>query len=204
MAIPDSPNWSNITTVGYYPEPSFPLPTLREGVVSYSLGPSSLNNSQGKLTSRYWMCYQENGFIKIVGSLAGGVWSNTVTTLIAEATPIEEIALTFDQLGGPLVFYRVAEDTLRLYWYDPILQAYTKTDLAVGTNPLACFDFPQDTNQSFSDAILFYVRYDTIMMRVQRDRFSVEYDTGTSAPKLTLVSAGLRGDNRLQVVWSSR
>lgn len=121
--------------------------------------------------------------------------------LFNEPLAIEQIALTFDQLGRPLVFYRVGENTLKLYWYDPVAGASVTTVLAAGVDPQAGFDFPQDTGQSFSDALLFYVRNDTVYMRVQRDRFATEYVCPASEPGLTLISNGLRVDNRYQVVY---
>jgi hypothetical protein len=121
--------------------------------------------------------------------------------LFSEAQPIEQISLTFDQLGRPLVFYRVGENTLKLYWYDPVAQQNVTTTLTTGKDPTACFDFPQDTGQSFTDALLFYVRDDQVFMRIQRDRYAIEYPCPAIQPGLKINSAGLRVDNRLQVVY---
>ena len=121
--------------------------------------------------------------------------------LFSEAQPIEQISLTFDQLGRPLVFYRVGEDTLKLYWYDPVAQQNVTTTLTTGKDPTACFDFPQDTGQSFTDVLLFYVRENQVFMRIQRDRYAIEYPCPAIQPGLKINSAGLRVDNRLQVVY---
>lgn len=121
--------------------------------------------------------------------------------LFSEPLEIQQISLTFDQLGNPLVFYRVGANTLKLYWYDPVLQQNVTTVLASGTDPQAGFDFPQDTGQDFTDALIFYVRNDTVYMRVQRDRFSIEYECPASQPGIRLVSNGLRVDNRYQAVY---
>lgn len=123
------------------------------------------------------------------------------TTLFNEPLPIQQISLTFDQLGRPLVFYRVGEDTLKLYWYDPIAQQNVLTNFGAGKDPTACFDFPQDTGQSFTDVLLFYVREDQVFMRVQRDRYAIEYPCPATQQRLKINSAGLRVDNRLQVVY---
>lgn len=121
--------------------------------------------------------------------------------LFSEAQPIQQISLTFDQLGRPLVFYRVGENTLKLYWYDPVAQTNVTVNLTTGKDPTACFDFPQDTGQSFTDVLLFYVRDDQVFMRVQRDRYAVEYPCPAIQDGLKINSAGLRVDNRLQVVY---
>lgn len=201
MAIPNSPDWSSLTDVKVYPQPGFVKPATPEGVAAVSLGPIALNDSQGVLNSRYWLVTQEaeTSNVEIAGSV-GAEWDLPVP-LFSEVADVEQIALTFDQLGRPLVFYRIGANTLKLYWYDPVLQESVNVAIATGIDPQAGFDFPQDTGQSFSDALLFYVRADTVYMRVQRDRFATEYVCPASEPGLTLISNGLRVDNRYQVVY---
>lgn len=200
MAIPNSPNWSSLTDVRAYPQPSFPKPPVPAGVAAVSLGPIELNDSKGVLNSRYWLVTQEAGQVKIQGAIDLN-WGVS-ESLFNEPLPIEQISLTFDQLGRPLVFYRVGEDTLKLYWYDPVAQQNTLTIFGQGIDPLASFDFPQDTGQSFTDALLFYVRDNRIYMRVQRDRYAIEYSASDVIPGVRLRSAGLRVDNRFQVEYT--
>ena len=123
------------------------------------------------------------------------------SVLFDEILPIQQISLTFDQLGRPLVFYRVNDDTLKLYWYDPVLQENVTTVIATGIDPQAGFDSPDDTGREYSDAMLFYVRDDQVFMRIQRDRFATEYPCPATQPGLRLISNGLRVDNRYQVVY---
>ena len=200
MAIPNSPNWSSLTDIKPYPQPSFVKPSVPSGVVAVSLGPIELNDSEGVLNSRYWLVTQLDGQVLIQGA-TGEAWMAPVTSF-NEPLPIQQISLTFDQLGRPLVFYRVGEDVLKLYWYDPILQQNTLTVFGQGIDPLAAFDFPQDTGQSFTDVLLFYVRDDRIYMRVQRDRYAIEYLASDVIPRVRLRSAGLRVDNRFQVEYT--
>ena len=199
MAIPNSPDWSSLTDIKPYPQTSFVKPPVPAGVAAVSLGPIELNDSGGVLNSRYWLVTQLDGQVLIQGA-TGEVWMAPVT-LFNEPLPIQQISLTFDQLGRPLVFYRVGEDTLKLYWYDPVAQQNVTTTLTTGKDPTACFDFPQDTGQSFTDALLFYVRDDQVFMRIQRDRYAIEYPCPAIQPGLKINSAGLRVDNRLQVVY---
>ena len=69
MAIPNSPNWSSLTDVKAYPQPSFPKPPVPDGVTAVSLGPIELNDSKGVLNSRYWLVTQEAGQVTIRGSI---------------------------------------------------------------------------------------------------------------------------------------
>lgn len=180
MAIPNSPSWSALVdTLNYQPAGITKPANLAFDVVqAISLGPMQLSNSGGKINERYWIAYADNGAVYIKGS-QGEQWG-AETLLFNELEPIKQIALTFDQLGRPFVFYRVGADTLKLYWYNPVLEQTELKVLAQGIDPSAGFDAPQDTGQSYSDAMLFYVRDDVIYMRVQRDRFEVEYETPTA------------------------
>ena len=201
MAIPNSPNWSALVNVlNYQPAGIAKPPNLAFDVVqAVSLGPMELNNSGGKLNERYWIAYVDNGAVYIKGS-QGEQWG-AETVLFNDLEPIKQITLTFDQLGRPLVFYRVGADTLRLYWYNPILEQAELKILAQGIDPSAGFDAPQDTGQSYSDAMLFYVRDNVIYMRIQRDRFETEYVTPSIGDNVELRSSGMRVDNRYQVVY---
>lgn len=201
MAIPNSPNWSALVDVlNYQPAGIAKPPSLAFDVVqAVSIGPMQLNNSGGKLNERYWIAYIDNGAVYIKGS-QGEQWG-AETLLFNEPEPIKQITLTFDQLGRPLVFSRVGADTLKLYWYNPVLEQTELKVLAQGIDPNAGFDSPQDTGQSYSDAMLFYVRDDVIYMRVQRDRFETEYVTPSIGNNVELRSSGMRVDNRYQVVY---
>ncbi|WPJ21796.1 tail fiber protein [Pseudoalteromonas phage vB_Pun_Y3] len=176
MAIPNSPNWSIITTKADYPgdlEP--PEVPFEVKVFGISLGPENLGDSRGRLDSRYWLAYQsENGVF--ISAAKGEEWGSAEREFTEEQT-IHSISLTFDQLGRPIVFYRTGLNTLKLFWYDPVEGKATLNNLAQGKDPCAGFDAIANTGAPYSDAMLFYVRSGAIYMRVQRDRFEVEYET---------------------------
>lgn len=68
MAIPNSPNWSNLTDIKPYPQPSFVKPPAPAGVAAVSLGPIELNDSKGVLNSRYWLVTQTGNQVQIQGA----------------------------------------------------------------------------------------------------------------------------------------
>jgi hypothetical protein len=127
-------------------------------------------------------------------------WDTSVD-LFTEESEIKEIALTFDQLGRPLVFYRIGNDQLYLYWFNAKTSQNESKYIGVGKNPVAGFDIVDDTSDASSDAMLFYVRNDTAFMRIQREDYDVEYNTGVTLPELRLSSSGMRVDNRFQVIY---
>lgn len=147
----------------------------------------------------------------IVNTLSSGFIQNSYTNgdvqwdipteLFDETDPIKEISLSFDQLGRPIVFYRTSLNTLRLYWYDPVIQENTITNLAIGNYPTAVFDYPSDTNQAFTDVMLFYVRDGSLYVRIQRERYLVEHDLGIYQFGMKIISAGFTVENKVQVVY---
>lgn len=163
------------------------------------IGPMALNDSEGMLIARWWACWQESSNVVIAGAGDGGY--ETATVIFAEAAVISQITLAFDQLGRPLVFYKLISNDLKLYWYDPVLGDNTITTFGQGNYPTAIFDYPTDTNQSFTDAVIFYIGTDTqIKYRKQRDRYDVEYGI-PGAFGSRIISAGLTTENRVQVVF---
>lgn len=126
----------------------------------------------------------------------------TPVTLFTEPREIKEISLSFDQLGRAVVFYRVGEDDLYLYWFNAMTQVNEIKYLGKGTNPIAGFDIIDDTSDPTSDVMLFYVRDDTVFMRIQREDYSIEYNTGVTKTGIRLSSSGIRIDNRFQVIYS--
>lgn len=199
------PGWSSIETLDPYIKPDELLPSIDKDLMqSISIGPVNLNDSKNSLDSRYWLVSYTDGTVYIQGSI-NSEWGSA-TELFLEPLIIEQISLTFDQLGRPLVFYRVGESDLKLFWYNPVIGANEISLVATGIEPNAGFDVPVDTGASYSDALLFYVREDKIFMRVQRDRFAIEYSTPVNgvdiiAEGVKIEHVGARIDNRFQVSY---
>lgn len=195
--------WSDLTTLEAYPFYQDKPPSPELDVFAESIGPMALNDSRGRLDSRWWLCYQlPNG--DVIASGATGLVYDSPSVVFNEPLEIAHIALTFDQLGRALVFYRTGASDLKLYWFDPVLETNTVKSIGSGTYPTACFDYPTNTNLDFTDAHIFYINSAGLVKnRVQRDRFETEYQVQRAGVDLSgarIVSAGLTTGNRLQVV----
>ena len=128
-----------------------------------------------------------------------------------QSEPINEMSVTFDQLGNPIVIYTLIENgvsNVYLNWYDPTIPAYTTTFLGAGHSVHVGFDLQDDVSVSISDALVFYVRGSEIIMRVQRDRWATEYPEeildgdGKPAEGLKITGLGMNTDRRYQVVYT--
>lgn len=200
--IPQNPTWSSLTDTKAYPTYGT-LPAIPAGVSVYSVspGPTTLSNSQGKLNTKYWICYQLSGNL-VVSYEDAGDWS-TPQTIVAVADPVEDIGLTFDQLGQVVIIYKLTtSNMLKLYWFDSVVPGFVTSDIVNGTSPRACTDYLSNTSNPNSDAMVFYVdSTDTLRYRIQRDRYLTEYSPGISFPGLKIDTVGLRIDGRLQVLY---
>lgn len=129
------------------------------------------------------------------------------TYLFPEPEGIKEISVTFDQLGRPLVFYRINEDDLYIYRFNFLTQVMERSFLTNGVNPIASFDYVYDTTNPDSDALLFFRRGTQVIMLMQRDLFAIEYlvpiqlapDVEFTIEDIKLYDAGYRIDNRFQL-----
>lgn len=116
-----------------------------------------------------------------------------------EPLPIREISLTFDQQGRPLIFYRVDNDTLKLYWYDANLSQNVLLTIGQGITPVACFDYIQNVSYNQSDALIAYARGNSVYWRVFRESFAIERLVRTFSTPVYLESFGLIEGNRIQL-----
>lgn len=201
--IPQSPEWSSITTPVKYRLYGVLKPAPLRGNIlqATSLGPAKLYDSKNLLNSNYWLIYRDTadrGRVYISKGVAG-TWEEPAL-LFADSGTIDELTLTFDQLGNPIVFYTLNGE-IKIYWFNPVLEQYELKKLTTGFNVICNFDIQDDAGVTYSDAMLFYVRDDKIYMRIQRDRFETEYLTPITEQGLSIKSCGMGVNNRFQVVY---
>lgn len=198
--LPNHPDFSDISLIAPYPQYTVGHPGTDEEIYTIRIGPTALTDPTKGLEEAYWLCYQTDANAVVISRSFESYWGNPVI-LFTEDARIEEIALTFDQLGRPTVFYNVG-GTLKLYWYDPVQADQVVSVITNGRNPTMMFDYPTTPSNSNSDMIMFYVSTDNkIVMRYQRDRWANNYDTGREGKNIRIRSADIDTRNRLQLVY---
>ena len=190
--IPNS-TWLPIGEYLPYPEFPVPKPSPLGDFYHIAIGPVVLGASGGSLTDKYWQVYT-TGTQVFLGSL-----EDDYTFLFEASGIITSLQVTFDQVGRPLVVYSVNAGGVSLYWYDPTISDNAIMYLGDGQSVVTAFDIISNTSDDTSDVLVFYVKYDVAYMRVQRDRFAVEYPIGIEYPGLKLLSCGLNVGNRFQI-----
>ena len=201
--IPDS-KWSCITKPKLFNVKELPLPSeVYSTVYDIKIGALELYQANNSLNDRYWIVYQSGSNVLIRGAIDSDTWS-APQVLFTEVSPILDISLSFDSVGKPLVFYQRGNE-LVLWFYDSQIGSNTiKTIASNGITPIINFDYINNTSDQNSDVLMFYVVNDVAYMRLQRDRFDIEYPTGVNYPELRLEKSGINLDNRFQVNYSFR
>ena len=201
--------WSSLTEIGdYLPLDGFPPALEGVSVSDYTPGPIELVKATNDLHERWWQVSWLGGSVFITGA-TNGVWQEAIN-LFNTALP-SKLALCFDQIGRPTVFFSVGPQ-LKLYWYNSVTEQQEITDIDTGETPLCAFDIVYNPGDANSDILLFYIdALGEIIMLQQRDRFGVKYPTGIKeggpAPLggtiigLQALSCGMRTDYRYQVAY---
>ncbi len=127
-------------------------------------------------------------------------------TIIYNATyTVTSISGTFDQNMHPCVAFTEA-NIAKLYWYDSSIPGMTVTNFGVRhISPKVFLDDKRQMESSNSDILYMYVNprisiadTDKLCMRMQRDRFTIEYIlNGDVNGEIT--KFGMGRNNRLQI-----
>lgn len=124
--------------------------------------------------------------------------------LLLTDTGITEIALAFDQTMNPHIAY-VASGVAKWFYWDTLASAYDTMTLTTARSPRCCSDEKTPQFSGDRDVVLAYMKGDGLFLRLQRDRFTVEYEKEpdpdnhapfTESTRLTIL--GMNTGNRLQ------
>lgn len=136
---------------------------------------------------------------------AGNVWltaPNTPPFILLSHVGAVWVGLAFDQNARPFITYAQVNGQAFYYWFDSTIPGFRTSALTgVIHRVFASLDDIRPATISGSDVVLIYVRSGTIFMRVQRDRFGVEYNLG--AAPATLVQIGMNLKYRFQFAFQN-
>lgn len=169
--------------------------------IDYEWGPIAISDPSKGGMYQIWRARMENNFVYLSAP-------NVPEFVLLDLPGVTEISFTFDQ-NGRHIFVYVQADVVKMHWYDTALGDYTTTtyegDLVT---PRITLDDKREMQRGISDVVLFYVKpvrneqgtitAGTLYMRMQRDRYLIEYPMATS---LTggIVKCGMMNNWRLGV-----
>lgn len=162
------------------------LTSLRTDVlIDYALGAGDIGDTTLGMRAEQWKCFYEDGEIKVSNS------SKVISLLKAEN--VKELSFAFDSNMRPLVCY-LAEDQLYLWWYDSQTGKQITTNFGAGyKTPHLALDDNRKSQSSNADVIFAYIKDRHAYIRIQRERFTKEYEIATGQKILQI---GMMKNNR--------
>lgn len=162
-------------------------------LVDYEEGGIAIGDPSQGLQYQVWEARVAGGVIQTRPEGAGA-WTD-----ITSAAGITEIALAFDQNMRPQVAY-MAAGACKFYWYDADSAAYVTSTFAGATSPVCAMDDKRAAEVGLNDVVLFYLLGGRVIMRRQRDRYSIAYDMAAVPSGTTrIVRWGMTDQLRVQL-----
>lgn len=164
-------------------------------LIDWEEGGININDGSEGLQVQTWTCTCDGtNFVLTSESDPDG------TTVLTVAGGVTDMSFTFDQNMRVFVTYTLDDASLSYYWYDTTIPGYRTSVLPTGSLFARCtLDDKRPTQSSSSDIILAYTRASQLYFRMQRDRFSIEYQlTSSTISDSRLINIGISAVNRLQ------
>lgn len=186
MAMPD-----NVLSSGVFKKPyQYPDSIETGDTVAFELGGIALNDPSQGLQVQVWKAEILNDTIYLSAENIGRIPKYS-------GLGLTEVDLAFDQNMRPFLAF-VESGVAKFLWWDTAISEEVVTQLPENAiTPRCCLDDKREWQTLQSDIILAYVIDDRLLMRMQRDRYTVEYElyTGLNAK---LHKVGMNIINRLQ------
>jgi hypothetical protein len=147
-------------------------------LVDTEMGGIGLSDPSQGVNYQPWTCTVDS-------TAAGHVYlsaANTPPTLVLTVPGITQVSFTFDQNMHPFIAF-TQNGNARFYWFDESIPGFTTTTLDAGAlTPRASLDDKRAfaVNGGGTDILLFYVLNNNLLMRQQRDRYTIAYTMATN------------------------
>ncbi|AVO23165.1 tail fiber protein [Xanthomonas phage RiverRider] len=162
-------------------------------LIDYERGGLALGQATSNLTEALWTAQYIDGSVVVFRD-------NVPPVIILTEPGITQIALAFDQSMQAHIAYMVG-NVCKFYYYSTLENGMRTMEIPGATNPRLCLDEKRSPFSGRADILLSYKKGTDLVVRVQRERYGVEYVLASNLPG-DLLSVGLNSVNRLQ--WNLR
>ena len=165
---------------------------LSSDTESWEMGGVGISDPSGGLTYQLW-----HG---VLDTATGTVLlddPNTPQFVLYSEADITQMDFSFEQNMKPCLAF-TQNGVAKFWWYNTVNLQYEIITLTGAMTPLTLLDDKREGLLGSSDIILFYLRDGRLYYREQRDRFTVEYDSGISGVR-RLVRVGFTEGLRVQL-----
>lgn len=165
---------------------------LSTATESWEMGGVGISDPSGGLTYQLW-----HGVLDLDTGTVLLDAPNTPQFVLYSEAGITQMDFSFDQNMKPCLAF-TQNGVAKFWWYNTVNLQYETIILTGATTPLTLLDDKREGLLGSSDIILFYLRDGRLYYREQRDRFTVEYDSGISGIR-RLVRVGFTEGLRVQI-----
>lgn len=164
--------------------------------IDYELGGISLQDSSQGLMVQTWRCWFDRDSASVMVEAP-----NTPPTKIFDQSGITWLSFSFDQNMRWCAVYTLSNGESFLRWYDSLAGDYAITELQTGVkSPFLTLDDKRQYQSGNSDIILAYIQNQSVILRVQRERFQVPHVWQEDIPKDWIIrNFGMSNKLRLQM-----
>lgn len=162
-------------------------------LIDYERGGLVLGQATANLTAALWTAQYIEGRVEVFRE-------GVLPVTIFSEPGITQIALAFDQAMQPHIAYMVG-GVCKFFYYDTLQNGMRTMEIPGATSPRLCLDEKRSLFSGQADIILSYKKGTDLVVRVQRERYGVEYVLASNLPG-ELLTVGLNSVNRLQ--WNLR
>lgn len=136
----------------------------------FEFGAQTLNDPTGGFTT-LWTCkyFPSEKAIKISNDSGANF-----APVLSDLEGVSAVSFSFDQNMRIVVAYQIGS-TSYLWWYDTNQNKQVLTDFVGATDPQLAFDDRRSFNSQNSDVIFSYIKDDSLCLRNQRERYTVEH-----------------------------
>lgn len=166
--------------------------------IDYELGGVGLQNPIEGLEFQTWRCWfdRDNSAVMVESP-------NTPPTKIFDQDGIVWLSFAFDQNMRWSAVYTLNDGLSYLRWYNSLIGDYDITELDEGVvTPFLSLDDKRylQVNSGRSDIILAYIQNQSVIIRVQRERFQTPHIWQENIPKDWIIrNFGMSNKLRLQM-----
>lgn len=164
--------------------------------IDYELGGIGLQDPSQGLMVQTWRCWfdREKSAVMVESP-------NTPPTKIFEESDIAWLSFAFDQNMRWSAVYTLADGQSYLRWYDSLAGDYAITPLQAGViSPFLSLDDKRQYQTGNSDIVLAYIQNQSVMIRVQRERYQTPHVWQEDIPKDWIIrNFGMSNKLRLQM-----
>lgn len=146
-----------------------PRNVLRDPLTDFHQGGIAVNDGSQGLNVQKWTAAISGSNIVLSGDLVA-------PSIVLTVPGITWVGLAFDQNMRLFLTYLTPAGAF-YRWFDTTISGFVVSQLPAGSDrPMCCLDDNRALQTSSSDILLGYVRGQHLFFRMQRDRYSIEYD----------------------------